>query len=399
MSLWRKTSAAVAALVVAGVVRAGLVAPPRWPAPAEPRAVGSYHVHTERSHDARVSAGAWAAAARGRDLDFVLFTDHDAGYAPASLVDGVLLLPQTELSTPQGHLVALGGGPDAKLPLLAGHDAAARVAAAGAVPLAAHPASPKRPWVGDTRALAGVEPASLSASFDAWVRSPWVVAAPLVALVAAVNPAAALWPLYAPDAAALAAWDALPAPALGPCAGDGHGWIPLGLNLSAWHLVLDWLPRPRRGQTVAGEGANQGADEAAAHANAVLAELVAGRFHSVAGLLGREAGFRFVGRAHGKSVAAEGGRAAAAELDELEACLAPGAPGAGYGPFSLRLLHEGRVVHQAQARCLRWPHPAPGAWRVEAWAPLPRAWGPVQQTPVLYSNRLTVTAPQTSGPT
>ena len=363
-----------------------MLAPPRWPAPAEPRAVGSYHVHTERSHDARVSAGAWAEAARGRELDFVITTDHDAGYAPARLVDGVLLLPQTELSTPEGHLVALGGGPNAGLPLLAGHDAAARVTAAGAVPIAAHPKSPKRPWVGNTRGLAGVEPASFSASFDAWVRSPWVVAAPLVALVAAAHPAAALWPLYAPDPAALAAWDALPPPALGPCAGDGHGWIPLGLNLSAWHLVLDRMPRPAWGQTSTGEGA---------HAAAVLVELLAGRFHSVAGLLGREAGFRFVGRAHGKSVAEEGGRVAAAELDELEACLAPGA---NAGPFSLRLLHEGHVVHEAHARCLRWPHPAPGAWRVEAWTALPRAWGPARPTPVLYSNRLTVTAPAADNP-
>ena len=105
---------------------------------------GAYHVHTRRS-DGRGTLEEVAAAARRAGLDFVVLTDHNdfAPRAPAR-VDGVLIIPGVELSTPHGHLVALGS--PRPLPPSAREGGIDAVRAAGGLGFLAHPVQRKNPW-------------------------------------------------------------------------------------------------------------------------------------------------------------------------------------------------------------------------------------------------------------
>ena len=123
-----------AALVAAVVFFAA--APPR-PArtpesqPADPRVLrGAYHIHTTRS-DGALDRDAVALAASRAGLKFAIFTDHGDGTrvpAPPEYVHGVLCLDGVEVSTDDGHYVALGIG-QTPYPLGGDGDGVAGVAA------------------------------------------------------------------------------------------------------------------------------------------------------------------------------------------------------------------------------------------------------------------------------
>lgn len=81
-----------------------------------------FHVHTSVSPDGLDTPEAVVASAKRRGLDGLVVTDHDrcggftrlvrAGLADESgrAVDGFLVLPGTEVSTNQGHVLVIGGG-------------------------------------------------------------------------------------------------------------------------------------------------------------------------------------------------------------------------------------------------------------------------------------------------
>lgn len=71
------------------------------------------HVHSRHSHDARGSVLDLARAASRAGLDGFCLTDHDtvAGHAEiqaASDTTGVMVVPAVEVTTAEGHLLALG---------------------------------------------------------------------------------------------------------------------------------------------------------------------------------------------------------------------------------------------------------------------------------------------------
>ena len=108
----------IGALIALGAVSAFFVLLPSAPAPVDPSGwtelagrtiAGAYHVHTTRS-DGHGEPRQVAAAASRAGLRFVILTDHGDGTRPPdppSYVDGVLLIDAVEISTDQGHLVAL----------------------------------------------------------------------------------------------------------------------------------------------------------------------------------------------------------------------------------------------------------------------------------------------------
>ena len=71
------------------------------------------HVHSEGSYDARAPVEVLLEQARSVDLDAIVVTDHDAiseslkaaALAPAY---GLIGLPDVEVSTAHGHLLAIG---------------------------------------------------------------------------------------------------------------------------------------------------------------------------------------------------------------------------------------------------------------------------------------------------
>lgn len=106
---------------------------------------GAIHVHSDRS-DGSGSIDTIADAAARAGLDFVVLTDHgDATRAPDEprYVSGVLCIDAVEISTDQGHIVALGM-PQAPYPLGGkARDVLDDIARLGGFAIAAHPDSPK----------------------------------------------------------------------------------------------------------------------------------------------------------------------------------------------------------------------------------------------------------------
>jgi hypothetical protein len=139
-----------AAVLAAAVLFAVLPLPARpiaLPAPASPAltALGSFHIHTNRSDGSGSPDEAAAAAARA-GLNFIVLTDHgDGTRAPDApqYRSGVLVIDGVELSTQSGHYIAVGL-PQAPYPLRGeARDIAADVRRLGGFGIVAHPDSAK----------------------------------------------------------------------------------------------------------------------------------------------------------------------------------------------------------------------------------------------------------------
>ena len=122
---------------------------------------GAYHIHTTRS-DGLGDKASVAAAARRAGLAFAILTDHGDGTRPPdppAYIDGVLVLDAVEISTDEGHYVALDM-PRAPYPLGGASDAVIEdVRRLGGFGIAAHPDSPKPAlrWTNERGLVNGLE--------------------------------------------------------------------------------------------------------------------------------------------------------------------------------------------------------------------------------------------------
>jgi hypothetical protein len=223
---------------------------------------GAYHVHSNRSSDGHGTPEQIAAAARAADLDFVVLTDHNVdALAPPKFVEGVLLISAEELSTPDGHLVALGAS-RALTPEERGHDAIARVRSLGGAAVLAHPVQKKCPWTNWEAApdAAGLELYSGDSMFRAALTRPIVWLGP--ALIAGwVQPQHGLEMLVQPEPAVTAKLLALSqaTPKVALCAHDAHGDVPyewvfraMSMSLPVATERLDASPEVAQRQVFAG---------------------------------------------------------------------------------------------------------------------------------------------------
>jgi hypothetical protein len=123
---------------------------------------GAYHVHSNRS-DGSGSLGDIASAAAEAGLQFVIVTDHgDATRRPErpQYLSGVLVIDAVEISTIEGHLVALGLKDASPFPLGAeARDAQEDVHRMGGWTVVAHPDSPHAGlrWRGGAVPVDGIE--------------------------------------------------------------------------------------------------------------------------------------------------------------------------------------------------------------------------------------------------
>ena len=143
--LGRLSVVAVAALVLlAALPRASRELPPPGEGLKTP-VRGAIHVHTNRSDGTAPVDEVLRAAARA-GLQFVIVTDHGDGTRAPDLPDyrnGVLYIDAVEISTRDGHVVALGL-PKAPYPLAGeGRDVVEDIHRLGGIAVAAHPGSPK----------------------------------------------------------------------------------------------------------------------------------------------------------------------------------------------------------------------------------------------------------------
>ncbi|MBX5481812.1 MAG: PHP domain-containing protein [Myxococcaceae bacterium] len=152
------------------------------PDPTPPAAVmGAWHVHSSRS-DGRGTPEEIAKAAAEAGLEFVVLADHNVDPSPPRFEHGVLLIDAVEVSTPHGHVVALGV-PRALTEEERKGDVLATITSLGGAGFLAHPEQKKNPWRDWPSApkAAGLELYSADSMFRTAQRSPVTVFAPATA--------------------------------------------------------------------------------------------------------------------------------------------------------------------------------------------------------------------------
>lgn len=111
---------------------------------------GVFHVHTEYSHDSGGSLREVIRAARQNRLDFAVVTDHNTlqgkrDYASGTFPELPLLIFGNEISTGDGHLIALAVDEEINPPV-SGQDAIDQIHAKGGYAVLAHPLCDKSVW-------------------------------------------------------------------------------------------------------------------------------------------------------------------------------------------------------------------------------------------------------------
>ena len=211
-----------AARVAAVAVYVALTLPPRpvvLTRPVDGTVHGIIHVHSNRS-DGLSGPDEIAAAAARASLQFLVFTDHgDATRKPdpPQYRFGVLCLDGVEISTNDGHYVAIDM-PASPYPLAGeSRDVVADVRRLGGFGIAAHPDSPKAQlrWTDWGAPMDGVELLNPDTAWRVWAQqatgsSPWAARRRLLTglLDYAFRPAAVMASLVQPSQA-VAHWEAL----------------------------------------------------------------------------------------------------------------------------------------------------------------------------------------------
>lgn len=144
--LWRTAALLAAAVLVWALVSLPPARTTLEAAPPNGLVFGAYHIHTDRS-DGSGSIDDVARAASEAGLQFVIVTDHGtAATTPEapSYRHGVLVIDGVEISTRDGHVVALGLREASPYPLGGeARDVIEDVKRLGGWTVAAHPDSPK----------------------------------------------------------------------------------------------------------------------------------------------------------------------------------------------------------------------------------------------------------------
>jgi hypothetical protein len=209
-----------AAVLAAVVMLVAVALPPArlnlQPSAADDTIPGIIHVHTRRS-DGRGTLEDVARAAARQGLKFVILTDHgDGTRAPDAPVyrDGVLCIDAVEISTTDGHYLALGL-PQSPYPLNGeARDVVEDVRRLGGWGIVAHPESPKdglswRAWETPFDAIEWVNPDTswrMRVRQTGWLRG-WGVLEALAAYP--IRPAETMARLIAGTALDAARWNQL----------------------------------------------------------------------------------------------------------------------------------------------------------------------------------------------
>jgi hypothetical protein len=354
----------------------------------EPAAVrGVLHVHTNRS-DGTGTPDAIAQAAARAGLAFVIFTDHgDASLDPSAPVyrNGVLCIDAVEISTDEGHVLALGL-PRTPYPLGGtARDVLGDIARFGALSIVAHPTSARDSlrWKGGDGGFDGLEWLNADSewrdeSMFSLARAFWTYW---------FRPAESLASLLDRPEEALALWDRLTSEriVIGVAGADAHA----RLGFRGVGEPYDGRPVARlpgyesnfRSFSVALPGLRL-TGNAATDAAATLAAIRAGGVVSVLDGLAGPAWLEFSATAPNGRVE-QGGMLPANERFTVRA-KAPAVPGA-----RLRLVRNGREIDEidaAQELVLERP-PEPATFRIEVDLPSAPGQPPV---PWLISNPIYV---------
>ena len=373
--LFRRLIQTTAALAAAVVAYTAITLPPKRvaiEAPLPPTAVaGAYHIHTTRSDGAGTPDEVAAAAAKA-GLRFAILTDHGDATRPPDApryFQGVLMIDAVEISTVEGHVVALGL-PGAAPYRLGGEarDVIEDIHRLGGFAIVAHPDSPRaelswrnpefgpgapgRPARGRATGtdLAGADGLEWLNADSEWRGDSWPQLLNAV-LHVPFRPAESFAQLFHRPETTLRRWDALTrrANVIGLSAVDAHGLV-AGLYTSTFRSFA---------QAVILDGPLSG--DAAADAQRVIAALRAGHaFSVITGLAGLALPQLTAG--DNTRTVSIGERLTSPSGHVRIAASIPAALGA-----RVVILHNGREVAAGMGRAEVPGDAEPGAYRLEAW--------------------------------
>jgi hypothetical protein len=366
----------VALLLLAWFAWAALTLPPpsarlALPAPAagDPPVVrGAYHVHS-RASDGTGSLPEIAAAAARAGLRFVILTDHGNGFrrpAPPRYLGRVLCVDAVEISTTDGHYVALGM-PAAPYPLGGeARDVVEDVARLGGFGIAAHPDSAKRElrWEAWDTDVDGMEWFNADSQ---WRDEPRWHLLPAV-LQYLVRPTESVASLFDRPEGLLRRWDTLSARRriVGLAGADAHARMGLAGKSDPYdELVYVKAPSYEaifRAFSLRVELQAPLSGDAEADAGALLAAIRAGRVYTAFDSTAGPAALSYTAESGGRTARQGEDLAIGGPVSFRAVTNAP--PGS-----SLTLIRNGHTVERAGGSSLDWQDERPGAYRVEASAP------------------------------
>lgn len=321
--------------------------------------IGTYHVHSFLSHDSDLTLDEIAEAAKKAKIDFVIITDHNKLLDEASIINNVLLIPGTEYSTPQGHLISL-----AATQLITDNaryaeqkDIYQSIHAVNGYTIIAHPTDDKSPWSGNTLDANGIEIANMTSSLRK-IGGPWFTRLLPYLLAWPASPTIALAQFYERDHAALAIWDNQLIPAYaGVCAVDAHGWMHLSQNFRAWNIVLN--------EPITQTNANEAS-------KAILQQIQQGNSFCFAGILGDAPALKWDIKPNRHNISIR----LALEDNRV--------------PLQWVLYRNGSIVKKSFGQEILYTEAEPGIYRAEIYTDIPNILFGSTSRPILYSNRIKI---------
>lgn len=329
---------------------------------------GAFHIHSSRS-DGTGTPDEIAAAARRAGLQLIVLTDHGDGTRrpdPPQYVNGVLCLDAVEISTADGHYIAVGI-PKAPYPLGGeGRDVVEDVKRLGGFGVVAHPDSAKgelrwREW---------------AAPFDAieWLNadSEWrdETTGRLARALATypLRPVETLTSLLDRPATTLQRWDVLTEhrPVVGLAGADAHARVGLRDDAADPHWSRAFIRLPGYPASFGSFSLRVELDrpltgDASTDAASVMTALTRGRLYTAIDGVATPPNFDFVARS-GRHSARQG------EPLDLDGPLVVDIGSNAPGGSSIVLFRDGEVVARGGARTLHQAlPPGPAVLRAEVW--------------------------------
>lgn len=339
---------------------------------------GAFHIHTTRS-DGALDKRTIAAAAGRAGMAFAIFTDHGDSTRPPDppvYIGEVLCIDAVEISTSDGHYIALGLPGAAPYPLGGHADAVAEdVRRLGGFGVAAHPYSPRPElaWSDWSVAVDGLE--WLNADSEWRDEGRLRLARGLLAY--AWRPAGALASLLDRPPAALETWDRLGRTrrVVGLAAQDAHGGFGTETNGSrgrrvhvpsydasfrmfSTYVKLRDLPAPPDASAAASDDSTARIT-AARDADAIINAIRAGSVFTAIDALAAPASLDFTARAADRT--AEMGEVLPIEAGPARFSVRAAVPAGA----TTTLLLDGRAIARAGGGVLDHDAALPGVYRVE----------------------------------
>jgi hypothetical protein len=349
------------------------------PGDGHARVEGVVHVHTTLS-DGGGTPEEVIEAARAAGLDFVALTDHGSldAWDYRGYHDDVLVIVGTEISTTDGHLLALGLSHQPAYRFTSSlADALEDVEELGGVPFAAHPVNPRAELLWDAWGAPGGWGVEILNGDSQWRTAGWARLARAVVLYGLNQQYGLASSLTAPEGT-LAKWDALLAArdAAGILGTDAHSRVRVTAERSLRFPSYEAMFRAARNHVRLDRPLT---GEAEADERAIVEALARGRAYVGVDALAPAGGFAFVGRAGERRLSM--GDSVVAGEGEGVTLSAGGALPAG---ARVTLLRDGQVIRDGEGEA-GIDGAGPGTYRVEVRVP---GW----ELPWILSNPIHVAA-------